>query len=41
VANDGVLVSFVTAGEEVVVEVRVGRATARARAVMVLARPPP
>jgi hypothetical protein len=41
VANHGVLISFVTSGEEVVVEVRVGRATARARAAMMLARPPP
>jgi hypothetical protein len=40
-ANDGVLISFVTSGDAVVVEVRVGRATARARAAMVLARPPP
>jgi hypothetical protein len=39
--NGGVLVHFVSTGVDVLVEVRVGRATARARAVMVLARPPP
>jgi hypothetical protein len=39
--NGGVLVSFVMTGDDVLVEVRVGQATARARAAMVLARPPP
>jgi hypothetical protein len=39
--NGGVLVDFLSTGDDVLVEVRVGRATARARAAMVLARPPP
>ena len=41
VANHGVLRRFVTRGDDVVVDVQVGRATARARATMILARPPP
>lgn len=40
-ANGGELVRFVTAGDDVLVDVRVGRATARARAAIVLARAPP
>ncbi len=39
--NGGLLVQFVTVGDDVLVEVRVGRAAARARATMGLARPPP
>jgi len=39
--NGGVLVRFAATGDDVLVEVRVGQATARARAAMVLARPPP
>ena len=39
--NGGVLVGFASTGDDVLVEVRVGRATARARATMGLARPPP
>jgi len=39
--NGGALVNFTTTGADVVVEVRVGDASARARATMVLARPPP
>src|SRR5690242_10199213 len=39
--NGGLLVAFTTAGDDVLVEVRVGRAVARARAAIVLARAPP
>jgi hypothetical protein len=39
--NGGALTSFATIGDDVVVDVRVGQAMARARAAMVLARPPP
>jgi hypothetical protein len=39
--NGGVLVGFMRTGEDVLVDVRVGRATARARAAIGLARPPP
>ena len=37
-ANGGEVIAFVTAGDDVLVDVRVGRATARARATIVLAR---
>ena len=40
-ANHGVLRRFMTSGDDVVVDVQVGGATARARATMVLARSPP
>jgi hypothetical protein len=39
--NGGVLLRFAATGDDVLVEVRVGQATAQARAAMVLARPPP
>jgi hypothetical protein len=39
--NGGELIGFVTAGDDVLVDVRVGRATARARGTIVLARAPP
>jgi hypothetical protein len=41
VANHGVLRRFVTTGDDVVVEVQVGGARARARATIVVARSPP
>ena len=39
--NGGELIAFVTSGDDVLVDVRVGRATAGARATIVLARAPP
>jgi hypothetical protein len=40
-SNDGELLSFVTVGDDVVVRVRVGAASALARATMVLGPRPP